>query len=159
MDIQITKRFLLACHTAKHICESMPELPPGVTPRHIRIIDTIHQLQDRQDIVRIGDISHLMGCTTPSITKLTHELVTLGYVQKMQQAADRRVFAVQLTEAGEAVYRHFVYRFHHWLNDRLASLTPDDMETAIRVIDRVAAEIRPVKQIFPRTIPGQEEQS
>lgn len=148
MDIELTKQFLLACHTAKHICESMPELPPGLKPRHIRIIDTIHQLEHTQDVVRISDVSHLMNSTTPSITKLIRELVDLGYVEKIQQTSDRRVFAVQLTASGENIYQHFVYEFHHWLNDRLSDLSPNDMATTIRIIKRIAEEIRPIKQIF-----------
>lgn len=148
MDIQLTKRFLLACHTARHICESMPELPQGLTPRLVRIIDVIHQLQSQQDIVRVGDVSHLMNGTAPSITRSLNELTALGYVKKIRQASDRRVFSVQLTPSGNSIYKHYVYDFHHWLNERLNGLSSEDMNTAIRVIDRVAAEIQPVKSIF-----------
>ncbi len=154
MDIQLTKRFLLACHTARHICESMPELPQGLTPRLVRIIDVIHQLQSQQDIVRVGDVSHLMNGTAPSITRSLKELTALGYVKKIRQASDRRVFSVQLTPSGNSIYKHYVYDFHHWLN----GLSSEDMNTAIRVIDRVAAEIQPVKSIFAKQ-PGPKDAS
>lgn len=51
---------------------------------------------------------------------------------------------MQLTPSGNSIYKHYVYDFHHWLN----GLSSEDMNTAIRVIDRVAAEIQPVKSIF-----------
>lgn len=151
MDINTTKRFLLACHTARHICESMPKLPPGISPRHIRTIDAIHQLEEQQNIVRVGDVSRLMNSTAPSITKLIHDLVRLGYVKKQQLPDDHRVYSLQLTGTGQDIYHHFVHDFHHWLNDQLSDLNEEDVQTAIRVITRVREAIRPVKERFPET--------
>lgn len=148
MDLSLTKQFLLSCHTAKFICESMPKLPAGLTPRNIRIIDTIHQLQEQQDTVRISDVSRLMGSTAPSITRLLHGLADNGYITKVRQQDDHRAFSLRLTAKGEKIYQYYVYDFHHWLNDRLADLPPDDMETTIRTIQRVAEEIQPLKALF-----------
>ena len=47
MEIQVEeiKEFLDACHKAKRIAEMMPELPEGMTPRHVHVIDAIYQLE------------------------------------------------------------------------------------------------------------------
>ena len=149
MDISLTKQFLLSCHTAKAICESMPKLPAGLTPRNIRVIDTIHYLQKQQEIVNVSDVSRLMDSTAPSITRLLHGLAAKGYVTKVRQEDDHRAFSLRLTPKGEKIYQYYVYDFHHWLNDRLSDISPEDMETTIRTIQRVAEEIQPIKSLFP----------
>ncbi len=148
MDIFLTKQFLLSCHAAKAICESMPKLPAGLTPRNIRIIDTIHQLQEQQNTVNISDVSRLMNSTAPSITRLLHGLAANGYVTKVRQENDHRAFSLRLTPKGEEIYQYYVYDFHHWLNDRLSDVSPADIETTIRTIQRVAEEIPSIKTLF-----------
>jgi hypothetical protein len=49
-------QFLGACYEAKRIVELMPELPEGMKPSHIHIVDIICQLQQINGFVRISDI-------------------------------------------------------------------------------------------------------
>lgn len=37
MDTTVVKSFLDTCHKAKRIAELMPELPCGMTPRHVHV--------------------------------------------------------------------------------------------------------------------------
>lgn len=38
MDIELTRKFLDSCHEARRIVELLPNLPPRIKPRHVRII-------------------------------------------------------------------------------------------------------------------------
>ena len=90
MDITAVKNFLGACHEAKRITELMPELPKGMTPRHIQVLDVIWQMEAAGQSVKVSDISDFLNVTRPSITKLIRELEGFGAVVKLQDGADRR---------------------------------------------------------------------
>lgn len=59
-DIKKPKALLDACFTAKRITESMADLPEGMKPRHIHVIDAIHELGAD---VRVSDVSHRLNIT------------------------------------------------------------------------------------------------
>ena len=55
MDTALIKDFFDCCRDAKKILELLPPLPQGLTPRHIQIIDTISQLEEKNGLVKISD--------------------------------------------------------------------------------------------------------
>ena len=67
MEIQVEeiKEFLDACHKAKRIAEMMPELPEGMTPRHVHVIDAIYQLERTGEMVKVSDVSEYLEVTRP----------------------------------------------------------------------------------------------
>ncbi|WP_106788016.1 MarR family winged helix-turn-helix transcriptional regulator [Acidaminococcus fermentans] len=148
MELALTKRFLLACQEAKTIVERQPRLPRGMKPGHVRVLDTLHQLEEQQDQVRAGDVGRAMGITPPSITRLTHELVEMGCVEQQQLPEDRRVWLVKLTPRGEQIYDYYVRQFHQWLNGQMEAVSPADLEAAIRVIHQTAAIMEKVPEQF-----------
>jgi DNA-binding MarR family transcriptional regulator len=152
MNIEITKKFLLACHEAKRITERMPKLPKKMKPRHIHVLETIHFLQQNQAEVRISDVGKHLDVTNPSVTKLVNELLALGLVKKEQHPDDKRIFILKLQTEGEKIYQLYGFKFHHWLNDRLTDLNPSDIETAIQIIHRFASELEYVKTDFKENI-------
>lgn len=151
MELALTKRFLLACQEAKGIVEKQPRLPRGMKSGHVRVVDTIHQLAEKKVQVRTGDVGRAMGITQPSITRLIHELVEMGYAKLHQLPEDRRVYMVALTQAGEAFYERYVQQFHQWLNGELEGLELADVEVAIRVIYQVAQVMDHVEDCFAET--------
>lgn len=151
MELALTKRFLLACQEAKGIFEKQPQLPRGMKSGHVRVVDTIHQLAEQKNQVRTGDVGRAMGITQPSITRLIHELVEMGYAELHQLPEDRRVYTVALTPAGEAIYERYVRQFHQWLNKELDGLKLADVEVAIRVIHQVAQVMDHVEECFAET--------
>ncbi len=151
MELALTKRFLLACQEAKGIVEKQPRLPRGMKSGHVRVVDTIHQLAEKKVQVRTGDVGRAMGITQPSITRLIHELVEMGYAKLHQLPEDRRVYTVALTQAGEAFYERYVRQFHQWLNGELEGLELADVEVAIRVIHQVAQVMDHVEDCFAET--------
>ena len=50
MTLQEVRNFLDACHEVSHIIAAFPELPKGLSPRHIKALQAIHELQTEQDL-------------------------------------------------------------------------------------------------------------
>lgn len=76
------KRFIDACTTARRIVETMPELPKGIKPRHIHVIDAIVLTEQQKGKVQVSDISRHLNVTMPSVTRLVRELEEQGVLVK-----------------------------------------------------------------------------
>lgn len=138
MDIELTKRFVDSFHEARRLTDMLLELPEGLTPRHIRVIDNIHALARQGRAVRVSDISDAMRSTRPSITRLVNDLQAKGIVKKTPDAEDKRVIRVELTHAGLEVYNIYCLRYHEWLAELLEPIPVEDAEAAIRAIHRAS---------------------
>ena len=68
------KQFLDACYDAKRLVEHLPDLPDGMKPRQVHVLDAVNEIQKKQGFCRVSDISSYMNTTLPSITKLVQEL-------------------------------------------------------------------------------------
>ena len=77
MNTTSLKQLLDTCFTAKRIVETLPELPKGIKPRHIHVLDAIQDIQKQQGMCRVSDVSTKLNITMPSITKLVQELESL----------------------------------------------------------------------------------
>lgn len=137
MKKEAVKAFFLACHQAKRLASSLPDLPQGVVPRDVRIIDTIRQLSCTQDGVRVSDIGARMNATQPSIASAVTRLEKLGYVAKSHDGQDGRVVRVELTQAGHDLADRYIDCFYGWVCDQLADVDEQDLRTAARTIDAV----------------------
>lgn len=131
------KEFFNACHDAKRIVELIPPLPEGMTPRHIRVIDAVHQCSEARNSVRVSDISDALHATRPSITKLINELQQMQVLTKKTDASDKRVVLLELTETGKTYYDFYIQKFYAWLGVQLADLRAEDLHTGAQTIRQV----------------------
>lgn len=136
------KDFFDCCREAKKILELLPPLPQGLTPRHIQIIDTISQLEEKNGLVKISDISTALHVTRPSITRLVSELAAAGYAQKAGSATDGRVTYVALTNKGKSCCDFYVKRYHNWVSSQLTGIKPDDLICAAKTIRSFYAALK-----------------
>lgn len=84
------KQLLDSCFTAKRVIETLPELPPGMKPRHIHVLEAVHALQEQNGACRVSDVSARLNVTLPSVTKLVQELENRNLLEKR---ADSRMAA------------------------------------------------------------------
>ena len=145
MKSEAVDEFLLACHHAKAIISHMPALPDGITPRDVRICDTLQDLQQSNGSVRVGDISACMKATRPSITKAIINLESLGYVLKKADPIDKRSVLVELTAQGRQLVRIFVTDYHGWVAEQLHGVTVQDLKIATQTIYKVEAALADAK--------------
>lgn len=148
MTLQEVRNFLDACHEVSHIIAAFPELPKGLSPRHIKALQAIHELQTEQDLpaganppaksrVKISDVSDFLGGTRPSVTKLIRELESHGALTKTPDTCDKRIIWLQLTPLGEEYYDFYCLQYHTWLSKVLGEIPQEDFETTVRTIFRV----------------------
>ncbi len=91
MTTTALKQLLDSCFVAKRVIETLPELPPGMKPRHIHVLDAVHTLQEQNGSCRVSDVSVRLNVTLPSVTKLVQELESRGLLEKRADSRDGRV--------------------------------------------------------------------
>ena len=84
------KQFLDACFDAKRLIEKLPDLPDGMKPRQVHVLDAVNEIQKKQGFCRVSDISSYMNTTLPSITKLVQELEERNLLVKQADEKDKR---------------------------------------------------------------------
>lgn len=136
MDTLLTRAFLDACHKAKRIIKYLPPLPDWMTPRQVKVIDTIHQLSQSQENVRISDVANFLEGTMPSITRMIASLEEHGAVEKRPDTTDKRTHFLVLTPYGEELYEYYIERFHNHVAQVFADIDDVDMNTAITIINQ-----------------------
>ena len=127
-----------ACWTAKRITETLPELPKGMKPRHVHVIDAIwnlnHQAESPTPVARVSGISAFLGVTAPSITKLVNELAGKGLVVKHSSDIDGRAVTLSLTAAAEEIRELYVRQFHEHLRGVLSDVSAQDAATTVATL-------------------------
>ncbi|MGN0954504.1 MarR family winged helix-turn-helix transcriptional regulator [Dialister sp.] len=148
MNAELTRQFLDACHEARRICELLPNLPPHVKPRHIRIINCIYTLREQNRTVRVSDVAEAMNGTMPSITKLVNELCEMGAVKKRQSRNDKRVYTLKLTDLGNHYYELYVRKFQGWLCEQMEDMPEEQVQATVDTIHRVRGILQEARETF-----------
>ncbi len=136
MDTTLTRSFMDACTSAKQIVNHLPPLPDWMTPRQVKVIDALHQLQQTHDSIRISDVANYLQGTMPSITRMVTDLEAHAALNKIPCHSDKRAHALTLTAYGEELYSKYVEGFHSHVASLLDEITDEDMSTTISVIER-----------------------
>lgn len=137
MDTQHLKRLLDACFTAKHVIETMPELPRGMKPRHIHVLDQVSMACEEHGECRVTDVSERLNITMPSVTKLAQELESMHLLEKYPDRQDKRVALLKLTEQGRVCVRKYVHEFHSKWAQNLSSISNEEVQQAIWLIKQL----------------------
>lgn len=136
MDRLAIRDLLNACHMAKRIVETLPDLPEGMAPRHVQVLDAICELADSGSPVRVSDVSAHLGATRPSVTRLITDLAEAGAIVKRPSENDGRLVLVEPTDLGRTWKRAYVDAYHGWLADRLSDIPSSDIDAVTRVMQR-----------------------
>lgn len=137
MNADSLKQLLDACFVAKRIVETLPELPRGMKPRHIHVLDTIYGVCETRSQCRVGDVSLALNITMPSITKLIGELEALEMLEKYGDREDKRVTLLRLTSKGEACVKKHVQDFQKQWAECLEGISDEKVQEAVEIIWRL----------------------
>ncbi|MGX9805900.1 MarR family winged helix-turn-helix transcriptional regulator [Exiguobacterium acetylicum] len=74
---------------------------------------------------------------TSQVTALTDKLYKQGYVTRTRSTEDRRSIVLALTDDGERAFRELEIVRKNYLQDRFGTLTEEELETMIRVFDKI----------------------
>ncbi|MGN0399296.1 MAG: MarR family winged helix-turn-helix transcriptional regulator [Blautia sp.] len=137
MDTCHLKKMIDTCFAARRMVETLPELPSHMKPRHIHVLDVVHEFQSRNQPCRVSDVSSWLHITMPSITKLIQELEDLNLLIKYGNGSDKRVILLRLTDQGLACVEKYVLDFHRTWASQLSDITNEEVQQAIHVFERL----------------------
>ena len=141
------KQFLDACFDAKRLIEKLPDLPDGMKPRQVHVLDAVNEIQKKQGFCRVSDISSYMNTTLPSITKLVQELEERNLLVKQADEKDKRVINLTLTEEGKEFVELRVTHFHGEWASRLPDLDDAVVDEFVHAITRMQETMPGIKGV------------
>jgi len=86
---------------------------------------------------RMGEIAEHLGVGQSAITPLVDRLEKDGVARRLRSREDRRVWLVELTEAGKAVFEAEEKVYQQVATEMLAPLSASERETLIALLERV----------------------
>lgn len=137
MDTIHLKKLLDTCFLAKKTIETLPELPKGMKPRHIHVLDQIYENQEKKGICRVSDVSQGLHITMPSVTKLVKELEILKLLEKEADQNDKRVYLLKLTKAGKQCVQEHVIDFHQQWAIQMKDIDNEQIDEVVDILNRL----------------------
>ncbi len=104
----------------------------GVTAQQFRALRLIGR-----EPVTVGDLSNKSNAKAPAMTRLLRRLETKGWVAKSQDAGDRRVVWLKLTDEGRAVMQRIARNREQVIEEMFNRLSVEEQQqitTGIRLI-------------------------
>lgn len=137
MKAEALKRLLDVCYVAKRVVETLPELPKGMKPRHIHVLDAVYEVQHTRGMCRVSDVSARLNITTPSVTKLIQELELKQLLEKYTDESDKRVVLLRLTDDGRSCVQRYVTDLHREWAEAMGEFTDHQVNETIHMIERI----------------------
>ena len=111
MNSQKTKEMLDSFYMAKRILDLLPELPEGVLPSYIRYLETVLNLKEAHEKVKVSDLSSALNLPRPGVTRTVSSMVEKGYLNKRSSKEDGRITYIEISDNGMALFAKFNAQF------------------------------------------------
>ena len=98
MKSEKVKEMLDSCYMAKRILDMLPKLPEGVLPSYVRYLETIIELEEKNQKVKVSDVSEVLNLPRPGVTRTINAMEEKGYLKKETAKHDGRVTYVTVTK-------------------------------------------------------------
>ncbi|OXN01545.1 MarR family winged helix-turn-helix transcriptional regulator [Bifidobacterium vansinderenii] len=142
MDINLLDRILQAMRTAASVPTLVPELPKGVRPIHLRVLDALSRTRGDNGCSRVSDIAAALGMRMPNVTRIIREMTDLGMLEKTSDPTDGRVVLIRTTDLGEEYVDRYIVGVRQRIEHELmAEVSMDDIESMIVTIDAIRTAV------------------
>ena len=133
----ITQLFQALRHTsaAERRLHGLSPGPGDLTFPQVRALAALGRAQQ----MTAGELARSAELKPATVTSLLDQLEEAGIVRRARSAEDRRVCMVSLTDAGAELVQRRYRAWQEHSNRRLGAIPDEDLETAARVLDEVAA--------------------
>ena len=101
----------------------------------------------RHGPMQMSKLSEHMLVAPANVTGLVDRLQKKGYVRRAKRSADRRLFVIEMTEAGGLIHRRVSGRFAAYVRSIEDDLTRDEVSATIGYLRRILARIEGTKEI------------
>ena len=123
---------LLACtHDIEQAIRQKLRLRFGTT---LSRFDYLAQLDRHPDGLRMSELSACLMVTGGNVTGVTDQLVRDGWVQRMEDPLDRRVWRVRLTADGRRRFREMAAEHEAWLRAFFKPMATADKRTLFELL-------------------------
>ena len=136
MKSEKVKEMLDSCYMAKRILDMLPKLPEGVLPSYVRYLETIIELEEKNQKVKVSDVSEVLNLPRPGVTRTIHAMEEKGYLKKETAKHDGRVTYISVTEEGWKLFHKYDEHYFGELSADLSDISEEDADCMIRTIEK-----------------------
>ena len=136
MTSEKIKEMLDSCYMAKRILDMLPKLPEGVLPSYVRYLETIIELEEKNQKVKVSDVSEVLNLPRPGVTSTIHAMEEKGYLKKETAKHDGRVTYVTVTKEGKMIFEKYNKDYFQKLALCLNHVSNDEADCMIQTIEK-----------------------
>lgn len=136
MKSEKVKEMLDSCYMAKRILDMLPKLPEGVLPSYVRYLETIIELEEKNQKVKVSDVSEVLNLPRPGVTRTIHAMEENGYLKKETAKHDGRVTYVTVTKEGKMIFEKYNKDYFQKLALCLNHVSNDEADCMIQTIEK-----------------------
>ena len=130
MKSEKVKEMLDSCYMAKRILDMLPKLPEGVLPSYVRYLETIIELEEKNQKVKVSDVSEVLNLPRPGVTRTIHAM------EKETAKHDGRVTYVTVTKEGKMIFEKYNKDYFQKLALCLNHVSNDEADCMIQTIEK-----------------------
>jgi DNA-binding MarR family transcriptional regulator len=109
------------------------QYPEGLNHTHIKTMMLLKFEGERQ----MSEVSDLVNLGKGSFTPVACKLIELGYIEKIRDIEDKRVFNLKLTEKGNEFACDFAKTHIKFIEKKLESLTEEEKQVYFASIELI----------------------
>lgn len=136
MKSEKVKEMLDSCYMAKRILDMLPKLPEGVLPSYVRYLETIIELEEKNQKVKVSDVSEVLNLPRPGVTRAIHAMEEKEYLKKETAKHDGRVTYVTVTKEGKMIFEKYNKDYFQKLALCLNHVSSDEADCMIQTIEK-----------------------
>lgn len=136
MKSEKVKEMLDSCYMAKRILDMLPKLPEGVLPSYVRYLETIIELEEKNQKVKVSDVSEVLNLPRPGVTRTINAMEEKGYLKKETAKHDGRVIYVTVTKEGKMIFEKYNKDYFQKLALCLNHVSNDEADCMIQTIEK-----------------------
>lgn len=136
MKREKVKEMLDSCYMAKRILDMLPKLPEGVLPSYVRYLETIIELEEKNQKVKVSDVSEVLNLPRPGVTRTINAMEEKGYLKKETAKHDGRVTYVTVTKEGKMIFEKYNKNYFQKLALCLNHVSNDEADCMIQTIEK-----------------------
>ena len=136
MTSEKIKEMLDSCYMAKRILDMLPKLPEGVLPSYVRYLETIIELEEKNQKVKVSDVSEVLNLPSPGVTRTIHAMEEKEYLKKETAKHDGRVTYVTVTKEGKMIFEKYNKDYFQKLALCLNHVSNDEADCMIQTIEK-----------------------
>ena len=125
-----------SCYMAKRILDMLPKLPEGVLPSYVRYLETIIELEEKNQKVKVSDVSEVLNLPRPGVTRTINAMEEKGYLKKETAKHDGRVTYVTVTKEGKMIFEKYNKNYFQKLALCLNHVSNDEADCMIQTIEK-----------------------